>query len=125
MDSTPTIDPTNQAVLNAVAASKWVSFALAILTIVAMWKLFKKAGKPGWAAIIPIYNIIVMLEIAGMPGWYVLLLLIPIVNVVIAILIILRFVKAYGKGTGFGILTIFFAPIMYAIMAFGDTKYVG
>lgn len=125
MDSTPTIDPTNQAVLNAVAASKWVSFALAILTIVAMWKLFKKAGKPGWAAIIPIYNIIVMLEIAGMPGWYVLLLLIPIVNVVISILIILRFVKAYGKGTGFGILTIFFAPIMYAIMAFGDTKYVG
>lgn len=125
MDSTPTIDPTNQAVLNAVAASKWVSFALAILTIVAMWKLFKKAGKPGWAAIIPIYNIIVMLEIAGMPGWYVLLLLIPIVNVVISILIILRFVKAYGKGTGFGILTIFFAPIMYAIMAFGDAKYQG
>ena len=102
-----------------------ISIAFAILELVAMWKLFEKAGKPGWAAIIPIYNIIVMLEIAGMEWWYIFLFLIPVVNFIVAILIVLRFVKAYGKGTGFGILAIFFSPIMYAIMAFGNSQYQG
>lgn len=102
-----------------------IYLAIMILELVAMWKLYVKAGKPGWAAIIPIYNVIVMLEIAKKPWWYLLLMLIPIVNFVIAIIVTLNFVKAYGKDTAWGVLAIFFAPIIYPILAFGDSKYVG
>ena len=102
-----------------------LSLIISIIAIVSMWKLFTKAGKPGWAAIIPIYNILVMIEIAKKPWWYLLLLLVPIANIVISIIITLDFVKAYGKDTGFAVLTIFFAPIMYPLLAFGDSKYVG
>lgn len=102
-----------------------IYLAVLVLELVAMWKLFEKAGKPGWAAIIPIYNVIVMLEIAKKEWWYVLLLFVPIVNLVVSIIITIAFVKAYGKDTGFAVLTIFFAPIMYPLLAFGDSKYVG
>lgn len=102
-----------------------ISLIIAVVEIIAMWKLYVKAGKPGWAAIIPIYNVLVMIEIAKKPWWYLLLMLIPIVNFVIAIMITLDFVKAYGKDTVWGILAIFFAPIIYPILAFGDSKYVG
>ena len=66
-----------------------------------------------------------MLEIAKKEWWYVLLLFVPIVNLVVSIIITIAFVKAYGKDTGFAVLTIFFAPIMYPLLAFGDSKYVG
>lgn len=89
-----------------------LSLIISIIAIVSMWKLFTKAGKPGWAAIIPIYNILVMIEIAKKPWWYLLLLLVPIANIVISIIITLDFVKAYGKDTVWGILAIFFAPIV-------------
>ena len=102
-----------------------VYLAILVIELVSMWKLFEKAGKPGWAAIIPIYNVLVMLEIAKKEWWYLLLMFIPIVNFVIAIIVTIAFVKAYGKDTGFAVLTIFFAPIMYPILAFGDSKYVG
>ena len=102
-----------------------IYLAILVLELVAMWKLYVKAGKPGWAAIIPIYNVLVMLEIAKKPWWYLLLMLIPIVNIVIAIMTTVAFVKAYGKGTGFAVLTLFFSPIMYPILAFGDSQYQG
>ena len=60
--------------------------ALIILDIVAMWKIFTKASKPGWASIIPFYNLYVQFEIAGMKGWMFLLLLVPIANIIIIIL---------------------------------------
>lgn len=102
-----------------------IYIALLVLELVSMWKLFVKAGRPGWASIVPIYNVIVMLDIAKKPWWYLLLMLIPFVNFVIAIMVTVAFVKAYGKDTGFAVLTIFFAPIMYPILAFGDSKYQG
>ena len=100
-----------------------IYLAILVLELAAMWKLFVKAGKPGWASIIPIYNVIVMLDIAKKPWWYLLLMLIPIVNFVISIMVTIAFVKAYGKDTGFAVLTIFFAPIMLPILAFGDAQY--
>lgn len=102
-----------------------IYLAIMVLELVAMWKLYVKAGKPGWAAIIPIYNVIVMLQIAKKPWWYLLLMLVPIVNFVIGIITTIAFVKAYGKDTAFAVLTIFFAPIMYPILAFGNSEYQG
>src|SRR5574344_229008 len=72
---------------------------IAVLMLVSMWKIFVKAGKAGWASLIPIYNSIVMLEIAKLPIWYIFLMFVPIVNVIISIVILAKMAKAFGKGT--------------------------
>lgn len=96
---------------------------LAILMIVGNWKTFAKADKPGWAAIIPIYNYIVMLEIAGRPLWWVILLLIPCVNLIVGIILFIDIAKSFGKGAGVGILMLF--GIGWLILGFGDATYQG
>ncbi|MBN2357705.1 signal peptidase I [candidate division KSB1 bacterium] len=89
------------------------------------WKIFVKAGKPGWAVIIPFYNIYVLLEIVGRPGWWLILFLIPFVNIIIGIIIYVDLAKAFGKGTGFALGLIFLGFIFFPILAFGSAKYVG
>ena len=102
-----------------------VYLALVVAIIAGLWKAFEKAGKPGWAAIVPIYNVWVMAEIAGKPGWWGLLCLIPIVGIVIAILISLGVATAFGKGAGFGIGLALLGFIFWPILGFGDAQYVG
>ncbi len=97
---------------------------LIVFSIVVQWKIYTKAGKPGWACLIPIYNIIVLLEIVKKPIWWIVLMLIPIVNFVILIIIMIELAKAFGKSTAFGVGLIFFGIIFLAILAFGDAKYV-
>lgn len=102
-----------------------IALAIVIVIIAGFWQTFVKAGKPGWASIIPIYNVIVMLEIAGKPIWWLLLLLIPIINLVISIIVAIDIAKAFGKGTGFGLGLAFFPFIFYPILGFGDARYIG
>jgi hypothetical protein len=97
--------------------------AILVLVVVSMWKIFEKAGKPGWAAIIPIYNLIVVLQIAGKPVWWFFLYLIPLVNVVIAIMVTVAFARAFGKGGWFAVGLIFLGIIFYPILAFGSAQY--
>jgi hypothetical protein len=100
----------------------WICYAaILIFVIISMWKVFEKAGEPGWAAIIPIYNWIVLLKIAGRPLWWLLLLIIlfPIIWIIISIDI----AKRFGKGTGFGIGLALLGFIFYPILAFGDARY--
>ena len=102
----------------------WVCyFALIILLIAAMWKVFSKAGQPGWAAIIPIFNVYVMCKVAGRPGWWLILFLIPIVNFIIAIIISVDIAKRFGKGVGFAIGMIFLPFIFWPILGFGSAQY--
>jgi Family of unknown function (DUF5684) len=100
-----------------------IYLAIIVVIIAGMWKVFVKAGKPGWASIVPIYNIIVLLEIAGKPLWWIILLFIPIVNLVILVLIAIEIAKAFGKGTGFGLGLAFLGFIFYPILGFGDAVY--
>jgi hypothetical protein len=103
-----------------------VVLAVALLVIIGLWKTFSKAGKPGWAAIIPIYNIIVMLEIAERPIWWILLYLVPFVNLVVYIIIALDIAKRFGKSTAFGIIALWlFAPIGFLMLGFGKATYKG
>lgn len=95
------------------------------LIIVANWKIFTKAGKPGWASIIPFYNLYVLFEIVGMNGWLFLLLCLPIVNIVMMIILYINLAKAFGKGTGFIIGLIFLPNIFTLILAFGSAQYQG
>jgi len=96
---------------------------LGILTIVGMWKVFSKAGKPGWAAIIPIYNLVVMLEIAGKPLWWIILFLIPCVNLIMAILTFMGVAKNFGKSEGYGIGLAFLPFIFFPLLGFSDARY--
>ncbi len=99
-----------------------VSLIIGILMIISMIKIFKKAGKPGWAIFIPIYNTIVMLQIANMPAWNIILLLIPIVNIYITYKMYAGISKVCGKSNGFAIATLFFPVICLPILAFSKQK---
>jgi hypothetical protein len=104
----------------------WVCyFAVIILLIAAMWKVFTKAGQPGWAAIIPIFNMYILCKVAGRPGWWVILLLIPFVNFIILIILSIDVAKSFGKGAGFGIGLFFLPFIFYPILGFGSAQYQG
>ena len=96
-----------------------------IVIVVANWKIFTKAGKPGWAILIPIYNVIVMLEIVKKPIWWTIMLFIPVVNVVFAIMIIYAFVLKFGKPGWHVVLALFVGIIYYPYIAFSDAKYQG
>lgn len=98
---------------------------ISIVMIVAMWQVFKKAGKPGWAAIIPIYNTIVLLEIVGRPIWWILLMFIPFVNLVIWVIVMVDLAKSFGKGVGYAIGLMLLAFIFLPMLGFGSSRYVG
>jgi hypothetical protein len=102
-----------------------LQLAFFIAIIAGMWATFAKAGKPGWAAIIPIYNLIVMLDIINKPIWWIILFLIPCVNFIAAILVAMEMAKVFGKGAGFGLGLAFLPFIFYPILGFGDAKYQG
>lgn len=99
--------------------------ALLVFTVVVMWKVFTKAGKPGWAAIVPIYNSIVLLEIVGRPIWWIVLLLIPFVNIVVAIIVTNDLAKSFGKTVGWTVGLILLPIVFYPMLAFGNAKYLG
>ena len=119
------IDPTQQLSSGTASIIGIIYLAFIILMIVSMWKIFTKAGEPGWAAIVPIYNAIVFLKIAGKPGWWFILLLIPIVGLVVAILSLVSFAERFGKGAGYVIGLLILPFIFFPMLAFGDAKYLG
>jgi hypothetical protein len=102
-----------------------VCLVLIIFEIASYWRVYQKAGKPGWASIIPIYNAIVLLEIVGRPWWWILLWLIPLVNIVVGIIVILDLAKSFGKGVGFALGIIFLTFIFIPVLAWGDAQYQG
>ncbi|WP_028456721.1 DUF5684 domain-containing protein [Chitinilyticum litopenaei] len=100
-----------------------IYLAILVGVFAGFWKTFTKAGKPGWAALIPIYNIIVLLEIVKKPLWWVVLFLIPIVGLVVAILVMIELAKKFGKGAGFGLGLAFLGFIFFPLLGFGDAQY--
>jgi hypothetical protein len=98
---------------------------ISVIMIIAYWKIFEKAGKPGWAAIIPIYNIIVLLEIVGKPVWWIILFLIPCVNIIFAVWVTNLLSKSFGQSEGFTVGLLLLGVIFYPILGFGNYKYLG
>lgn len=96
-----------------------------VAIIAGMWKTFTKAGQPGWAAIVPIYNIYIWTKIVGRPWWWLLLMFIPIVSIVIAIVLCVDLAKSFGKGIGFAIGLILLGFIFIPILGFGSAQYQG
>jgi hypothetical protein len=111
----------------AIASFSLIFFLLAmglfVLAIAGMWKVFEKAGQPGWACIVPVYNLFVLVRIVGKPAIWVLFAFIPFVNLVIGILLAIELAKCFGKGTGFAVGMIFLPMVFYPILGFGDARY--
>ena len=99
------------------------SLAITLVMIAGMWKSFQKAGKPGWACLVPIYNIVVLFEIAGLPLWMILGFFIPLLNLGVSIWLNYNIAKRFGGGIGLTILLIF--GIGWLMIGFGDAKYEG
>lgn len=100
--------------------------AFLVLVVAGLWKVYAKADQPGWAAIIPIYNIYVMTKIIGRPWWWLLLLFIPFVNFVVSIIMSIDMAKSFGKDTAYGVLLLWLLnAIGYLILGFGSAEYQG
>ena len=100
--------------------------AFVILAIAGMWKTFTKAGQPGWACLVPIYNYVVMCEIARKPTWWlIMILIVPIANIIFIFKLMIAIAEKFGKGTGFGVGMVFLSPIFFAILGLGGAQYQG
>lgn len=97
--------------------------AIALLMIISLWKVFSKAGQPGWASIIPIYQTVVMLQVAGKPIWWIILLFVPIANIVIAIMMLAGIAKNFGKGGGFVVGMLLLPIIFWPMLGLGSAEY--
>ena len=102
-----------------------IYLAIVVFEIAALWQVFVKGGRPGWAAIIPFYNIYVLLKVVGRPGWWLILYFIPIVNIVVWLIVAIDLAKSFGKGTGYGVGVFFLAFVFVPILGFGSARYVG
>jgi hypothetical protein len=102
-----------------------IYFLFIILMIVSQWKIFVKAGEPGWACIVPFYNLYIYLKIVGKPAWWLILMLIPLVNLIVLIILQHNLSKSFGKDIGFTLGLIFLGFIFYPVLAFSDATYVG
>jgi len=100
-----------------------VYLVMVVAAIAGMWKVFEKAGKPGWAAIVPIYNLFVLLQIVNKPIWWIVLLLIPLINLVILIIVTIALAEKFGKGGGFAVGMVFLPFVFYPMLGFGDERF--
>jgi hypothetical protein len=101
-----------------------VYLAIVVVVMAGVWKMFEKAGKPGWGCLIPIYNAYLLCEIGGKPGWWVVLMLIPFVNIAIMILVMLGVARNFGQGGGFAVGLILLGAVFMPILGYGQSKYV-
>jgi hypothetical protein len=109
-----------------------IAIAVIVFEIAALWQVFVKAGQPGWAAIIPIYNIWILLKVIGRPGWWLALFLIGVIPLVgtifvfvLSIIINLDLAKSFAKSSGFAVGLILLSFIFVPILGFGTSAYVG
>jgi hypothetical protein len=101
----------------------WLAVMVAV--IASMWKVFTKAGEPGWASIVPLYNLIVLLKIVGKPAWWLVMFMIPLVNFYALYVVCTGLAKSFGKTSGFGLGLMFLGFIFFPILGFGDARYQG
>lgn len=124
--NTPASSAAAGAALGGLLVIWLIILIVAIITIIGMWKIFTKAGKPGWAAIVPIYNVVVLMQVVGRPLWWVILFLIPFVNIIISLLVAIDLAKSFGKDAVYGVVALWlFSFVGYIMLGFGQAQYVG
>ncbi len=101
----------------------FVTLAIVVVVVAGLWKTFEKAGEPGWAAIVPIYNLYVLVRISGNAWWWLLLFLIPVVNILAQAKISIDVAGKFGQGILFGLGLMLLSFIFYPILGFGNYQY--
>ena len=102
-----------------------VWLVVVVVLLAAYWRIFAKAGRPGWASLIPIYNVVTLLHITGRSGWWVVGMCVPLLNIFVAIRLVFELAGAFGRGIGFGFGLLLLSPIFVPVLGFGDSRYVG
>ena len=102
-----------------------VQLVFVVAVLAGLWKVFEKAGQPGWAAIVPFYNLFVLVQVAGKPGWWFVLVLIPVVNAIIMLLVCMSIAEKFGKGGGYGIGLWLLGFVFFPMLGFSDAQYQG
>ncbi|MSV32258.1 MAG: signal peptidase I [Bryobacterales bacterium] len=102
-----------------------LAIAVCVAMIAGIWKVFVKAGQPGWGCLVPIYNLILLLGMAGKPTWWIVLFLIPLVSLVAAVLVSIEIAKKFGQGTGYGLGLAFLPMFFFPMLGFGSAQYQG
>lgn len=119
-----TSDAAGVAIFSGIWLFVWLIVWVAL--IVAVWKLFVKAGEAGWKSIIPIYSTYLLFRIAGRNGWWFLALFVPFVNIFVLLMLAIDLAKHFGKTTVFGVVGLWlFSVIGFLILGFDDSKYIG
>ena len=103
----------------------FISLAIVVVVLVALWKIYEKGGEKGWKALIPFYNVYIQFKLFWGNGWIFLLTLIPIVNVIVQIMLLHKMSKAFGHGVGYTFGLIFLPYIFLAILGFNGDEYLG
>lgn len=119
----PTIAASSAVWATLSVVSMLCSIALAVYMIICRWKLLEKASMPGWASIVPFYNLYKECELVLGNGWKMFLFLIPIYNIILAIKFQFELAKRFGKWVGFGFGLLFLNPIFLWILAFDSSTY--
>lgn len=107
------------------AAFLFMYLILGVISVVSMWRIFTKAHQPGWAAVVPVYNLYILTQVAGRSGWWVVWLLIPGINIIAAIFLANDLAKSFGQGIGMAVLIILVSVIGLPTLAFGPYEYQG
>ena len=96
-----------------------------VFVAVALWRIYRKAGHPGWASLVPGYNLLVFMRIVGRPWWWCLLMLVPLVNIGVAILEAFELAEVFGQHDWFAYGLILLTPLFMLILGFGAARYLG
>jgi len=115
----------NEALRVPVTIILIVAWIWLIFSIIGLWKMYTKAGRPGWANLVPFYNCYCMCDIAFGNGWLFFILLLPYINYIFEIIMYYKFVRAYGHGVFYSIAAIIFQPVFFMIIGFGESEYIG
>lgn len=110
-------------VLAFLGAWLFVILLVSLFFVVCKWIIFEKAGRKGWESIIPIYNIVIEMQMLDVPMWMLLLLIIPGLNVVIPIMIAIKYTEKFGKESAYALGLIFLPFIFYPMLAFGKSTF--
>lgn len=121
----PLLDTTSSSGAAATSVGFIIGLAVGVFYLAAQWVIFAKAGKPGWAAIIPIYSSVVFYRVSGHSGWWALLSIIPVVGLVLVFIATIDTARAFGHGVGYGLGLFFLGIFFYPMLAFGSSRYVG